>query len=189
MSGSEVRSPDDISDQEAVMKSTRPYSPNFKKRVDHEGGAHRPAKKLKEPSVCQTCGAIYADGHWALKEFAADTAKHKNWRPAISVVCPACKQIESGVAGGYVSISGGFMRLHRLEILSLIDNEAEHALEDSPLSRVMCRRYGEAQILIETTTEHLAQRLGQKLKNAFGGDVDFDFSHENKVARVNWRRD
>jgi len=34
----------------------------------------------------------------------------------------------------------------------------------------------------------LAQRLGHALEKAFGGSADYDFSHENKLARVNWQR-
>jgi hypothetical protein len=53
-------------------------------------------------------------------------------------------------------------------------------------------QYDEGQsgrITITTTTEHLAERLGQALEKAFGGKVRYDFSHENKLARVYWRRD
>ena len=45
------------------------------------------------------------------------------------------------------------------------------------------------ELLVETTTEHMAQRLGHALSRAFAGKVTYDFSHENKVARVNWHRD
>jgi hypothetical protein len=44
-------------------------------------------------------------------------------------------------------------------------------------------------LTVSTTTEHLAQRLGQALEKAFDGSVHYDFSHENKLARVTWRRD
>ena len=105
------------------------------------------------------------------------------------VTCPGCKQVESGVVGGYVSASGGFLTSHRTEIINLIEHEAESVLEDSPLSRIMNRRDSEGQMVIETTTEHLAQRLGHSLKKAYSGEVSYDFSHENKIARVNWHRD
>ena len=44
-------------------------------------------------------------------------------------------------------------------------------------------------LTVTTTTEHLAQRLGRALEKAFSGDVLYDFSHENKLARVKWRRE
>jgi hypothetical protein len=46
-----------------------------------------------------------------------------------------------------------------------------------------------AKLTVTTTTEHLAQRLGHAVEKAFGGNADYDFSHENKLARVSWRRD
>ena len=46
-----------------------------------------------------------------------------------------------------------------------------------------CRR-----LLVTTTTEHLAIRLGQALEKAFDGKVLFGFSHENKLAHVWWHR-
>jgi hypothetical protein len=44
-------------------------------------------------------------------------------------------------------------------------------------------------LIVTTTTEHLAQRLGHALKKAFCGEVQYDFSHENKLARVSWKRE
>lgn len=172
------------------MQSKKRYTnQTFTKRVDHEGGLHKPARKLAEPAFCKGCGAVYSNGHWIAESTARESSKHEHWRPANSTTCPACKQIDSGVVGGYVSLSGSFLAEHRAEIDNLIENEAERTLEDNPLSRIMSRRDSKGQLLIETTTEHLAQRLGHKLKKAFAGEVSFDFSHENKVARVNWHRD
>lgn len=44
-------------------------------------------------------------------------------------------------------------------------------------------------LTITTTTEHLAKHLGHALKRAYAGDVRYDFSHENKPARVYWHRE
>ena len=44
-------------------------------------------------------------------------------------------------------------------------------------------------VAVSTTTEHLAQRIGHALNKAYGGEVHYDFSHENKLARVSWHRD
>ena len=172
------------------MKSDKKYTTQtYTKRVDHEGGAHRSALKLVEPTSCQECGAVYADGRWIPRASVHEDPKHKHWRPAARTTCPACKQIKEGIVGGYVSLSGNFQKEHRVEIRDLIENEAEHALEDNPLSRIMRLLEKSDGFIIETTTEHLAQRLGHALKKAYAGEVSYDFSHENKVARVNWHRD
>jgi NMD protein affecting ribosome stability and mRNA decay len=172
-----------------VNQQKRYTNQTFTKRVDHEGGLHRPARKLAEPAACEKCGALYADGRWVDRDKAHESAQHENWRPSNRTTCPACKQIENHSVGGYVSISGEFLLGHRAEIENLVDNEAERAREDNPLSRIMTRQDDSGRVIIETTTEHLAQRLGRALKKAFDGEVSYDFSHENKVARVTWHRD
>jgi NMD protein affecting ribosome stability and mRNA decay len=172
-----------------VNQQKRYTNQTFTKRVDHEGGLHRPARKLAEPAACEKCGALYADGRWVDRDKAHESAQHENWRPSNRTTCPACKQIENHSVGGYVSISGEFLLGHRAEIENLVDNEAERAREDNPLSRIMTRQDDSGRVIIETTTEHLAQRLGHSLKKAFDGEVSYDFSHENKVARVTWHRD
>ena len=172
------------------MKSAKRYTTQtFKKRVDHEGGLHRPTRKLAEPTSCPKCGAVYSDGRWVLRATVHEDPKHTHWRPAEATTCPACKQIETRAVGGYVTISGKFLKEHRDEIHSLITNEVGRTLEDNPLSRIMGLSENSDHLVIETTTEHLAQRLGRALEKAYSGQVTYDFSHENKVARVSWHRD
>jgi hypothetical protein len=78
---------------------------------------------------------------------------------------------------------------HRDEIRQLLSNEAERAAIDNPLGRIMRWEKKRDALQLTTTTEHLAQRLGHALEKAYGGQVIYDFSHENKIARVTWRRE
>lgn len=173
------------------MPRPRKYTnQTFTKRVDHEGGAHREHRKPAEPSFCTRCRAVYADGRWVAKTHARESVKkHSHWRPASETICPACIQIENGIVGGYLNISGEFQKAHAAEIKNLLTNESKKALEDNPLSRIVGTHEIPTGLRVETTTEHLAQRLGRALRKAFSGDVKYRFSHENKVARVNWHRD
>jgi hypothetical protein len=172
------------------MKSNKKYTTQtFTKRVDHEGGAHVGAKALTEPAVCKICGAIYSGRRWRLWEPQDALDRHNLLKPQHKTVCPACKQVGEGVVGGYLSIDGAFLGSHRSEITSLISNETRRAAEDNPLSKIMNWSDGPDRVDIETTTEHLAQRLGHALEKAFDGKATYKFSHENKVARVNWHRD
>jgi hypothetical protein len=99
-------------------------------------------------------------------------------------------QARGGVPSGYVYLEGAFLIAHRDEIERLLRNEAERAGEDNPLARIMLwKEIAPGKLTLSTTTEHLAQRLGHALEKAFDGTVDYDFSHENKLARVSWRRD
>lgn len=172
------------------MRNQKKYTnATFTKRVDHEGGMHRPPRPGVEPAVCEICGAVYADKRWSLRSASIDNDTGRHWKPSRLTICPACTQIRQGIVGGYVSVGGSFLKGHRREIESLLRNEELRELQDNPLSRIMNWRDRKDRIEIETTNEHIAQRLGNALKRAFDGDVNYDFSHENKVARVTWRRD
>lgn len=172
------------------MRSNKRYSnQTFTKRVDHEGGAKRGTRTPAGQKVCSECGAAYIGRRWLSNEDAIASGKFKA-AVATTIICPACKQIKEGIAGGYLDLSGGFLEKHREDIRSLLQNEEARAIEDNPLSRIIkWIENGKTSAKIETTTEHLAQRFGHALKKAFDGEVNYDFSHENKVARVSWHRD
>lgn len=105
-------------------------------------------------------------------------------------VCPACEQKRNGEPRGFVYLDGDFFVSHQEEIEQLLNNEAERAAVDNPLARIMEVKRGDGhKLTVSTTTEHLAQRLGHALEKAFGGNTHYDFSHENKLARVNWLRE
>ena len=45
------------------MHNNKPYTnATFTKRVDHEAGRHRPPRALREPAVCEECGAEVSVG-------------------------------------------------------------------------------------------------------------------------------
>ena len=159
----------------------------FTKRVDHEAGRHRTRRAAREPMVCSDCGAVYVRRRWTK---SGSVIKDNKPVPAHITVCPACKQIREGEPRGFVLLDGAFVRLHEQEIENLLRNEVERASEDNPLARILeWQRGNKHQLTVTTTTEHLAQRLGHTLEKAFGGNVQYDFSHENKLARVSWRRE
>jgi hypothetical protein len=144
---------------------------------------------MSEPAVCGKCGSTYENRRWTLKSSSEGERKHKHWTPADMVTCPACVQLATGVVGGYLRLTGTFLTDHLDEIMHLLKHEEGNAAEDNPLSRVMRYIPSERSMVVETTTEHLAQRLGHAVERAYGGRISYDFSHENKVARVDWHRD
>ncbi|MGH9928306.1 MAG: BCAM0308 family protein [Pyrinomonadaceae bacterium] len=173
------------------MRGNKKYTnATFTKRVDHEAGRHRPSRAISEPAFCGECGAVYADQRWTASDTTPSAKKHKHWRPAQMTVCPACKQQSTGEPRGFVFLDGDFYAAHPEEAENLLRNEAERAAEDNPLGRILEWKRGDRhKLTVTTTTEHLAQRLGHALEKAFDGTVDYDFSHENKLARVTWHRD
>jgi hypothetical protein len=162
----------------------------FTKRVDHQAGRHRTVRAINEPAICKDCGAVYANRRWTAPNSTSGNERQEHWRPAQATVCSSCEQKRHGEPRGFVYLDGDFFVTHHDEIEQLLSNEAERAAEDNPLARIIESKRGEGhKLTVSTTTEHLAQRLGHALEKAYGGSVQYDFSHENKLARVNWLRE
>lgn len=161
------------------------------KRVDKESGRHRARRNPDEPMLCEVCKAVYSNRRWISRSaMLKSTDKRKNLAPSESTICPACQQQREGVPGGFVYVEGAFLLSHLDDIERLISNEAERASADNPLARVMKTEPVDKDLLIvSTTNEHLAMRLGHALEKAFAGKVRYGFSHENKLVRVRWHRD
>jgi len=175
------------------MRTTKRYTnTTFTHRVDHDGGRHRPPKPPPEPILCAGCGAIYAHKRWSRAPGARLRATSRAGHPvAIDVrICPACRRRNARVPHGFVHVDGEFIPTHRDEILRLLHNEVDRAAEDNPLEQVLdWGDDGTGGVLVTTTTEHLAIRLGRALEKAFDGKLLFGFSHENKLAHVWWHRE
>lgn len=171
-----------------VMRSSKPYSNvTFTKRVDREAGRHRAPKAPREPLHCPQCGAIYVKRRWIAGTRPGTAALAQDSEPKI---CPACEAAAKGFIRGHLRMEGSFLRTHRAEIEALLRNEASRAAEDNPTARIIRWEDGtKGELTIGTTTEHLTERLGHALHRAFGGEIDYGFSHENKFARAVWRRD
>ena len=173
------------------MRGNKPFTnTNFTKRVDHEGGRHRTRRAMSEPAACKECGAVYANRRWTTARDTSNAKNHQRRPPAQLTICPACKHAAGGEPRGFVYLDGAFLVGHGKEIENLILNEAKRAAEDNPLARILeLKEHDGHKLTVTTTTEHLAQRLGHAVEKAFGGEVQYNFSHENKIARVSWQRE
>lgn len=169
------------------MRSNKKYSnATFTKRVDHVAGRHHIPGALSEPAICKNCGASYAKRRWTTAPVGNVIMAE---RPVRMTICPACKCKAEGVPNGFLDVTGAFAKKHTEEIERLLRNEAARAAEKNPLARIIDFKKTKHGLKLTTTTEHLAQRLGHALEKAYSGEVEYDFSHENKVARVNWCRE
>lgn len=140
-------------------------------------------KSYKEPTICPRCGLIYRHRRWQrMPEFDPESAveRHK---------CPACRKEEDHYVMGIVQISGGFFGTRRAEIVNMLRNEEKKILNHNPLERIMGIVEEEDGVRVETTSENLALHLGRTLYHAYGGDVQYRFSDEQKLARVFWHRE
>lgn len=134
-------------------------------------------------AVCDGCKAEYRNKRWYA---GGDVAPVGSAR----IVCPACLKIRDNFPGGIVTLQGGFAMAHKQDIMNLVRNEEARARGFNPLERVMSiRENGHGSIVISTTNEKLAQRLGRAMKKAFSGSVQYHWSHDNKLVRVDWVRE
>jgi NMD protein affecting ribosome stability and mRNA decay len=141
----------------------------------------------QEMAICTTCKAIYQNKRWFFDEELY--RRHIGQETTNRVTCPACKKIQDHYFEGVLTLEGEFFSQHREEIITLLTREAERVLAKSPLDRVIQTiPEGEDRLVVETTTDKLAQRLGRAIYRAYKGELDFRWSHMNKLVRVYWSR-
>ena len=138
-------------------------------------------EKYREPSVCEKCGVVFIDG---IFQWLDKVPQNPN-----KIVCPACRRIDDKYEGGILYLKGQFLNEHKDEILNLIRNVAEEELTYRPLERIIQIKEDEDQIVITTTYEHLARRLGEAVHKAYKGDLKLEYPGGQKYIRVFWGRD
>lgn len=169
-----------------IGKVERSYKQTYKKKKS-TADPYLLKSATRKVSVCGGCRAVYMNKRWYAKGLVYETAV-KNPANA-QVVCPACHKIRDNFPGGIVTLKGDYVLPHKKDLVQLIKNEEERARGTNPLERVMSvKENGYGSLVIFTTNEKLAQRLGRAIKKAFHGEVAYNWSHDNKLARVDWER-
>lgn len=166
------------------MKATSRYSRSTtKKAIDAEKDPYLLKASPANMSVCTRCTAVYYNKRWQMVDRpAAGKAKRQK------VLCPACQKIKDGFVAGYVTIKGDFVKAHAEEITNLVRNKEKRAIYHNPLDRIIKIKTRRGIMEVTTTTEKLAQRIGQMLKKAYNGSVEYKWSSDVKMARVVWTR-
>lgn len=144
-----------------------------------------PAKAYPEPTVCPVCHLVYHRKHWSKNDAYYEQVKNR----AEKHTCPACRKIEDRFPMGIVYVTGGFLADHKENVMQLIRNQAQLEYGRNPLDRIMSLNPRNNELVVETTSEHLAMSLGRALERAFGGKVRFAFSQDEKNVRVYWQRE
>ena len=162
--------------------STGAFKPIRRDRLIQERrhDTYRSHGKLKEPTVCPRCGAVYRKGMWHWESAPAEALQRK---------CPACLRIEDDYPAGTVSLSGRFLDVHGEEVLGLARNEESRKKSEHALERIMRVDQGEHETVITTTDIHLARRIGEAVHHAYAGELDYHYEEGENRLRVNWRRD
>ncbi len=172
----------------ANASTQKAYKLSYKKK-SATTDSYLPRGASRSVSVCEGCRAVYMNKRWYTEGNVNETALLKN-PEAVKIVCPACSKIRDNFPGGIVTLTGDYVLPHKQDLMNLIRNEEERARGFNPLERVMSvRENGYGSIVISTTNEKLAQRLGRAIKKAFHGEVTYRWSHDNKLVRVDWVRE
>ncbi|MCK9375372.1 MAG: BCAM0308 family protein [Syntrophobacterales bacterium] len=159
------------------------------KKFGHAGRVEDPylPAEGQEASLCTQCHALYQEKRWfydqKLYDRLAGTDKVRE------IVCPTCRKVNDGYAEGYLSLSGEFFNQHRDEIVKLLEKEASRVGARSVLDRIIrMAPEGADTLVVQTTTDKLAQRLGRAVYRAYKGDLKFHWGEMDYLVRVYWSR-
>jgi NMD protein affecting ribosome stability and mRNA decay len=165
----------------------RKWSGEKGKKFGRVDDPYLPAGGRAEVAVCTTCKAIYQNKRWFYDD--ALYSKYYQQETTNEVTCPGCQKVQDHYYEGVLTLEGEFLAGHRDEIITLLQREADRVTQKSPLDRIIQMvSEGGDRLVVETTTEKLAQRLGKAVYRAYKGDLDFRWSHMNKFVRVYWSR-
>lgn len=166
--------------------SNKPPS-RIRRNIESYNDPYISEESLPENTVCKQCGAVHTADRWYLK---GEVPVDKVFRPvAQKTICPACRKQADRFPGGVLTLTGSFLSHHMEEILNLIRNESSKAQSDNPLERIMDMQTDGDEMVVTTTNEKLAQRIGRAIHKAYSGKIDYQFGEDNKQARVNWHRE
>ena len=167
----------------------RKWSGEKGKKFGHVGRTEDPyqPEEGQEAALCSDCNALYQSKRWFFDEKLA--RKLAGTDKVREVICPTCRRVKDRYAGGILTLSGEFFKERKAEIMTLLNNEAQRVGNRSVADRII-QTMEEApdKLVVETTTEKLAQALGKAIYRAYKGDLDFRWSDMNRFVRVYWQR-
>jgi NMD protein affecting ribosome stability and mRNA decay len=137
---------------------------------------------------CPRCGAVH-DGHRWIPEPDDDLRRLLAKELHEITLCPGDRRLEKGQVEGVVTLKGSFMRQHLSEIKNLIGRVAREGRRRNVSSRIYEITEEDGAMVIETTDEHLAERMGKEVERAFKGKLEIKWQEKDTFARVVWQRD
>jgi NMD protein affecting ribosome stability and mRNA decay len=167
----------------------RKWSGEKGKKFGHAGRIEDPYRleEGQEAAVCSQCHALYQGKRWFFDEKLFNRlAGGLRIREA---TCPTCRKIEDRYPEGILNLSGEFFSQHRDEIVKLLEKEASRVSKRNVMDRLIgMTPEGKDKLVVETTTEKLAQHLGRAVYRAYKGELEFHWSEMNRFVRVYWSR-
>jgi NMD protein affecting ribosome stability and mRNA decay len=158
------------------------------KKFGHAGRQEDPYQPAEgqEAAVCTQCHALYRSKRWSfdapLYERLAGTDQVRE------VVCPTCRKIKDHFPEGILTLSGEFFDQHQEEIVKLVEKEAARVAKRSVADRIIQIKPEDGKLVVETTTEKMAQHLGRAVYKAYKGGLHFRWGEVERFVRVSWSR-
>lgn len=142
---------------------------------------YRNPHKYPSDTECPGCGLLFQDGAWKIAVIKPEHELHHH-------LCPACLQTRDDYPGGVLTLEGKFFDVHREDVLHRIRNVEKVVREEHPLQRIMRIEENPGEIVVYTTDQHLAVRMGKALRSDFGGELSLSYAKEDKFAKARWSR-
>ena len=143
-------------------------------------------KKSNLKLLCRYCHAVYNGKAWV--PFAKMDPKIIDELKAST--CPACHEIKDHVSDGVLHISGAGVKAHIKEIKNLVTHMGKMAEAKNVLDRIERIDESKDGLIIYTTLNQLAVRIGKGVSSALkGGKLDIRWSRQDKPVEVYWTYD
>jgi NMD protein affecting ribosome stability and mRNA decay len=146
---------------------------------EYQHDTYKLREKLKEPTICTECGALFHKGRWTWGAKPAD---------ADEITCPACMRIRDKYPKGLVTLKGSFKDEQHEQVTGLVKNTEAAEKREHPLSRIMSMETKPEGLVISTTDTHLSRRIGEALKHAYHGELELHYDQGEDFVRVTWTR-
>jgi hypothetical protein len=148
-------------------------------QLDNRKDPYRATQKMREPTVCGDCGAVFHHGRWQW-DGAPEGAQRAR--------CEACQRIHDRFPAGILTLTGTFSPAQTAEIEAVVHHQEKCEMADHPLNRVISIEHsGGDTIVIATTDLHLPHRIARALKKALGGRLDEHYEKNGDTVRMAWR--
>jgi hypothetical protein len=160
-------------------KSLASGSPRINRpRHNHIHVLNDSGRKLRSTAICPVCHAVYRRGRWEWRE---------HWPlDAHSELCEACRRTRAHYPAGEVTLKGRAIKEHKFEILNLARHLEQIENAEHPLHRIMTITEGRDVVIIHTTDRHLARHIGEAVRRAHKGKLDWHYDNQGCFVRVNW---
>ena len=136
--------------------------------------------------LCRYCHAVYNGKGW----IAFEKMDPKMIDELRASVCPACHETMSHLSDGVLHIQGAGVKPHLQDIKNLIMRMGKQAEAKNILDRVERIDAERTGIVVYTTMNQLAVRIGKNVASAYkGGKLVIKWSKQDKPVEVYWTYD